>query len=150
MISIWWGYTNQTNFRNNPFFHFVQFHMSLLSPENGYKKGRPPKIKDEMSFGIYTIQLYVQSSLPLLRRFLLVSLCSISILKRMDFFKTVMKCYYILKTYVFFLSILKQQPPHFLFHLFRRCRIPFPSHIWTLFIFSNMKPLQTTVWCVCL
>lgn len=32
-----------------------------------------------MSFGIYAIQFYVQSSLPLLRRFLLVSLCYITI-----------------------------------------------------------------------
>ena len=35
-----------------------------------------------MSFGIYAIQFYVQSSLPLLRRFLLVSLCYITIRKR--------------------------------------------------------------------
>lgn len=34
-----------------------------------------------MSFGIYAIQFYVQSSLPLLCRFLLVSLCYIPILK---------------------------------------------------------------------
>lgn len=37
-----------------------------------------------MSFGIYTIQFYVQSSLPLLRRFLLVSLCYITITERMN------------------------------------------------------------------
>lgn len=36
-----------------------------------------------MSFGIYAIQFYVQSSLPLLCRFLLVSLCYISITKRL-------------------------------------------------------------------
>ena len=37
-----------------------------------------------MSFGIYAIQFYVQSSLPLLRRFLLVSLCYITIVKRIN------------------------------------------------------------------
>lgn len=37
-----------------------------------------------MSFGIYAIQFYVQSSLPLLRRFLLVSLCYITIDEWMD------------------------------------------------------------------
>ena len=37
-----------------------------------------------MSFGIYAIQFYVQSSLPLLRRFLLVSLCYITIIEWVD------------------------------------------------------------------
>ncbi len=36
-----------------------------------------------MPFGIYTIQFYIQSSLPLLRRFLLVSPCYIPIVERM-------------------------------------------------------------------
>ena len=35
-----------------------------------------------MSFGMYAIQFYIQSSLPLLRRFLQVSLCYIPIQKR--------------------------------------------------------------------
>lgn len=37
-----------------------------------------------MSFGIYAIQFYVQSSLPLLCRFLLVSLCYIPIIEGMN------------------------------------------------------------------
>ena len=51
-----------------------------------------------MSFGIYTIQFYVQSSLPLLRRFLQGSLRYIPISKRMCnihlhiFFDDLVKC----------------------------------------------------------
>ena len=44
-----------------------------------------------MSFGMYAIQFYIQSSLPLLRRFLQVSLCYISIIEWMDFFVSGMK-----------------------------------------------------------
>lgn len=44
-----------------------------------------------MSFGMYAIQFYIQSSLPLLRRFLQVSLCYISINKRMNSLELNMK-----------------------------------------------------------
>ena len=37
-----------------------------------------------MSFGMYAIQFYIQSSLPLLRRFLQVSLCYIPIRQLLD------------------------------------------------------------------
>ena len=44
-----------------------------------------------MSFDMYAIPFYIQSSLPLLRRFLQMSLCYISICEGMDEFKFVMK-----------------------------------------------------------
>lgn len=47
-----------------------------------------------MSFGIYAIQFYVQSSLPLLRRFMLVSMCYITIIERVYAEKVVNEHWY--------------------------------------------------------
>lgn len=65
-----------------------------------------------MSFGIYAIQFYVQSSLPLLRRFLLVSLCYITIFKWADTFELHMEIQYLVKADIFLRFVFFDQGGH--------------------------------------
>lgn len=89
-----------------------------------------------MSFGIYAIQFYIQSSLPLLRRFLRVSLCYIPILKGMYALISCMKfCQY--GKILCLVLIPMQKLIHFISYFIRSYGLIHADHVGVLFIISD-------------
>lgn len=86
-----------------------------------------------MSFGIYAIQFYIQSSLPLLRHFLLVSLCYITISKGMRN----------IHLHIFFNDLVKRRLRHSVNIFQRRMQISPPPALILLDAQSSIDHIPT-------
>lgn len=72
---------------------------------------------------------------------------TVSILKRMNRFKPMMKIYNILKCGMSFRIIFLQKSPHLLMYIFRSNRVITTYFIGQHLIFTDTKPILTLVGC---